>query len=181
MSGKKNTPGRGYETYQEVSVKPSVYIMIAVVAAVALPLGWLNLKIGAEGSKIADTSEYRPLVAGVQRDLQTMKGVIDSAHLDEKALKNALAPRPTLITPDIDILPANPDQASKDTGSKSKIKLSAIYWSRTDPIVTINGENYKEGDYVEGHRILDIRETEVLFEDPMGNEFVKDFYDYLGN
>ena len=78
---------------------------------------------------------------------------------------------------------ADPDSssykaASQDSG-KLKIKLSAIYWNPNDPIATINGENYRVGEMIQNHRIIEIRKTEVIFEDPMGEKVIIYFYDYL--
>ena len=66
MIGKYKTKANDGSEYQEVEVKSSVYTMLIVVAVVAAPLGWLNFKIGAEGSEIADTSRYRDLVVVVE-------------------------------------------------------------------------------------------------------------------
>jgi hypothetical protein len=178
MIGQKKKDYNTSDEYREVAVKPAVYTMLAVVIAAALPLGWLNLRIGEEGSKIADTTRYSELVAVVNRDLKTVQNMIASARVDERSLKGSLAPAVTLITPDI--LPTNLDEASRQDASKFNIELNGIYWSPVDPIVTINDENYKVGDLVQGYRILEIRKTEVVFEDPMGEPIIKYFYDYLG-
>ncbi len=163
--------------YREVSVKPAIYTMLAVVAAVAAPLGWLNQKIAAEGFEIADTTQYQNLVAVVDRDVATVRHMLDNERVDEAALKGTLAPVVTLITPDI--MPTNMGEAASQDSGALKIKLSAIYWSPNDPIATINGENYRVGEMIQAHRIIEIRKTEVVFEDPMGDKVVKYFYDYL--
>lgn len=62
---------------------------------------------------------------------------------------------------------------------ESELKLSAIYWNPSDPLVTINDENYRVGDIVNGYKILEIRKTEVLFINSQGEKSVKQFYDYL--
>ena len=165
--------------YQEVPVKQSIYTMLAVVAVAALPLGWLNLRIRAEGNRVADISRYAAVVAAVNQDLESIRAALAHAHVDEKKLKGSLAPTVTLITPDV--LPSDMDEASRQDGSNLKINLSAIYWSPVDPIVTINDENYRVGELIQGHRIIEIRKTEVVFEDPMGEKVVKYFYDYLGS
>lgn len=163
--------------YREVPVKPAIYTMLIVVAVVAAPLGWLNWKIGAEGSKIADTTQYQNLVAVVDRDVETVRYMLDNEHVDENALKGIMAPTVTLITPDI--MPTNMGEAANQDSGKLKIKLSAIYWNPNDPIVTINGENYRVGEMIQNHRIIEIRKTEVIFEDPMGEKVIIYFYDYL--
>ena len=53
------------------------------------------------------------------------------------------------------------------------VKVTAIYWSPVDPLATINDENYRVGDTVNGHTIIEIRKTEVVFRDPQGEEVVK--------
>ena len=164
--------------YRETPVKPAVYTMLIVVAAVAAPLGWLNQKISAEGSEIADTTQYRDLVAGVGRDVKMVQRMLNNERIDEKELRGTLVPVVTLITPDI--MPTNMGEAASQDDGTLKIKLSGIYWSPSDPLATINGENYRAGELIQGHRIIEIRKTEVVFEDPMGNKVVKYFYDYLG-
>jgi len=161
--------------YREVPVKPSVYTMLVVVAVVAAPLGWLNWKIGAEGSRVADTTQYQNLVAVVDRDVETVRHMLDNERVDEKALKGT--PVVTLITPDI--MPTNMGEAASQDSGTLKINLSAIYWSPNDPIATINGENYRVGEMIQNHRIIEIRKTEVVFEDPMGDKVIIYFYDYL--
>jgi hypothetical protein len=178
MKGGKKL-AQGSEEYREVPVKPSVYTMLAVVVIMAVPLSWLNLRIGKEGLKFADTSRYSELVAVVNHDMQTVRTMIVDARVDERSLKGSLAPTVTLITPDI--LPTNQDLAAARESSKLNIELNGIYWSPVDPIVTINNENYYEGDQIQGYRILDIQKTKVIFEDPMGETVIKDFYDYLGS
>ncbi len=164
--------------YREIPVKPAIYTMLIVVAAVAAPLGWLNQKIGAEGFKVADTTQYQNLVAVVGRDVKTVHRILSNELVDEAVLKGTLAPVVTLITPDI--MPTNMGEASTQNTGKFNIKLNGIYWSSQNPIATINGENYHTGDLIQGHRIIEIRKTEVVFEDPMGDKIVKYFYDYLG-
>ena len=179
MSGKRKSNAGVTGEYREVQVKTSIYTMLVVVTAVAAPLGWLNLKIGAEGSEVADTSRYHDLVAVVNRDVNTVQRMLDNEHVDERSLKGSLAPVVTLITPD-NFAPASMDDAANQNAGKLKIELNAIYWSPTDPIVTIDDENYYVGDMIQNHRIIEIRKTEVVFEDPMGEKVVKNFYDYLG-
>ena len=177
MIGMNKVKSNTAHEYREVQVKPAVYTMLIVVAAVAAPLGWLNQKIGAEGFEVADTTQYQNLVAAVGRDVNTVEQMLNHELVDERELKGGMAPVITLITPDI--MPTNMGEAAQDNG-RFKIELSGIYWSAKDPIATINGENYHIGEAIQGHRIVEIRKTEVVFEDPMGDKIVKYFYDYLG-
>ncbi len=167
--------GDAASEYREVSVKPVIYTMLIIVAAVAIPLGWLNQKIGAEGFKIADTTQYQNLVAMVESDVKRVKHMLDNEHMDESVLIGI--PMVTLILPEI--MPTNSEEAVIQNNKTFKIKLSGIYWSPRDPIVTISGENYHVGEVIQGHRIIEIRKTEVVFEDPMGDKVVKYFYDYM--
>ena len=176
MSGKTKTDAASAE-YREVPVKPAIYTMLIVVGVFAAPLGWLNQKIGAEGVKIADTTRYQKLIKGVGRDVEEIQQMLDSEHIDKKDLKRTMAPVVTLITPDI--MPTNMSEAVNQGNQKFEIELSGIYWSSHDPIATINGENYHTGEVIHGHRIIEIRKTEVVFEDQMGDKLVKYFYDYL--
>ena len=176
MIGKNTDKGVASE-YRETPVKPAIYTMLIVVAAVAVPLGWLNQKIGAEGFEVADTTQCQNLVATVSGDVKGIRRMLDGERVDERELKGIMAPAVVLITPDI--MPTNMGEAASQISNKFKIELSGIYWSPSDPIATINGENCHIGDSVQGHRIVEIRKTEVVFEDPMGEKVIKYFYDYL--
>lgn len=168
----KNKDKSAASDYRETPVKPAIYTMLIIVAAVAVPLGWLNQKIGAEGFEVADTTQYRNLVAVVDGDVKEIQRMLDSEQIELNE-----APVVTLIVPDI--MPTNRSEAATQGSKTFKIKLSGIYWSPTDPIATINGETCHVGDLVQAHRIIEIRKTEVVFEDPMGEKIVKYFYDYL--
>jgi len=171
MIGKNRDKGM-ISDYRETPVKPAIYTMLIVVAAVAVPLGWLNQKIGAEGFEVADTTQYQNLVATVGGEVKKVQRMLDSEQVDLNE-----TPLVTLIVPDI--MPTNMNEAVVPVSKKFKVELSGIYWSPSDPLATINGENYHVGDLIQGHRILEIRKTEVVFEDPMGEKVVKYFYDYL--
>ena len=177
MIGKNKANAGVASEYREVSAKPSIYTMLIVVVVVATPLGWLNQKIGAEGFRIADTTRFQNLVAVVGEDVKTVQRMLDNELVDKKELTGAMAPVDTLITPDI--MPTNMGEAEQQEPSMFKIELNGIYWSVHDPIVTINDENYHTGEVIQGHTIIEIRRTEVVFEDPMGDRLVKYFYDYL--
>lgn len=163
------------EAYREERVKPAVLVMVVVVVLVAVPLAWWNHKIGAEGSKIADTTQYHSLADLVGRDVKTVQRMLDNERVDVRALKGLKA-APALITPEV--MPTNMAEAAVQTPKKFKPELSGIYWSTHDPMATINGETYRPGEVVQGHRIVEIRETEVVFEDPLGEKIVIYFYDY---
>ena len=111
MIGKMRTRANAANEYQEVQVKPAIYTMLVVVVAVAAPLGWLNIKVGAKGSEVADTSRYHDLLAVVDQDVKTVQRMLDNEHVDDKMLKGSLAPVVTLITPDI--MPTNMDEAAR--------------------------------------------------------------------
>ena len=179
MIGIRKTKTDVASEYREVQVKPAVYTMLVIEAAFSAPLGWLNIKVGAKGSEVADTSRYHDLLAVVDRDVKTVQRMLDNEHVDERSLKGSLAPVVTLITPD-NFTPTNMDDAANQNSGKLKIELNAIYWNPTDPIATINDENYHVGDMIQNHRIIEIRKTAVVFEDPMGEKIVINFYDYLG-
>lgn len=172
MIGKHKTKAAAAGEYHEVPVKPAVYTMLIVVALVAAPLGWLNLKIGAEGSKGADISRYSDLVAVVNRDVNTVQRILDHEQMDEKILKGSLAKVPQWISPDDKDLPVNRNNSPKQNSGNLKIELSGIYWSPTDPIATIDDENYHVGDQIQNHKIIEIRKNAVVFEDPMGETIV---------
>jgi len=177
MIGKTKAKADAATEYREVPVKPAIYTMLIVVAAVAAPLGWLNQKIGAEGFEIADTTQYQNLVAVVDQDVKMVRRMLDNERIDERELRGTMAPVVTLITPVI--MPTNMGEAAAQNSGAFKIELSAIYWNSHDPIATINDENYHVGEVIQGHRIIEIRETEVVFEDPMGEKVVIYLYGYL--
>lgn len=172
MIGKRTKAGVSSE-YREEPIKPAIYTMLVLVVLVAAPLVWVNQKIGAEGFKVADTTQYKDLVMVVAQDVKTVNRMLDNELVDESQLRGVKTV--TLITPDI--MPTNMGEAA--SSRKFKIVLKGIYWSPSDPIVTIGEENYHTGEMIQGHRIVEIRKTEVVFEDPMGEKVVKYFYDYL--
>jgi hypothetical protein len=176
MIGKRKAPAGAAVEYREEPVKPAVYAMLAVMVAVVVPLGMLNQKIGAEGFIAADTSQYENLARTVSRDVDTVKRMLLNEEVEESRLVG-LRTTPMLIIPDI--MPTNMDEAVAQGSKKFKVELSGIYWSPTDPIVTIEGENYHTGDMIKKHRIIEIRETEVVFEDPAGEPVVIYFYDFM--
>lgn len=177
MIGKNKANTGDTSEYREVSVKSAIYTMLIGVVAVAAPLGWMNQKIGAEGFRIADTTQFQNLVAVVGQDVKTVQRMLDNELVEKKELTGTMAPVVTLITPDI--MPTNMGEAGQQEPSTFEVELSGIYWSAHDPIVTINDENYHTGEVIQGHTIVEIRRTEVVFEDPMGERLVKYFYDYL--
>ena len=165
--------------YREESVKSAIYTMLIVVAVVIAPLGWLNQKVGAEGFKGADTTPFENLVLEVGQDLEMVKDMLVHERVDENLVKSVvLTPVITLITPDI--MPTNLEESVGQDSPQFTVVLSGIYWSSHDPIVTINGKNYHVGEQIQGHRIVEISKTEVVFEDPLGEKIIKYFYDYLG-
>jgi hypothetical protein len=174
MFGKKKT--LTVPEYREEPVKPAIYTMLVVVVIIAAPLGWLNQKIGAEGFKVADTTSYQGLISDVRRDVRTIESILNNELVDEKILIGATVPVVTLITPDI-----GPTNAEESVGQNTsfEVELSGIYWSSRDPIVTLDGENYHVGEQIKGHKIIEIRKTEVVFESPTGDKIMKYFYEYL--
>jgi hypothetical protein len=114
------------------------------------------------------------MVAG---NVTIVRGILEKGVVDMAALAAAAAPKVTLITPDLS--PTNLQKGADQDQSKLDIKLNAIYWNPSDPLVTIDNENYRMGDTIKGFKILEIRETEVVFRSPLGDKVVKYFYDYL--
>jgi hypothetical protein len=60
---------------------------------------------------------------------------------------------------------------------ESELEVNAIDWQEKDPLVTINDENYRVGDTFRGYTIIEIRETEVVFRDPLGEKVIKSMYE----
>jgi hypothetical protein len=167
------------EMYREESPRPAIIIMVVAVALVAAPLALANKRIGDDGQRAADVSKYALLAQKLNANVSVVltafkKGIVSESHLRESGvLGNRGA---TVIIPDR--MPKKMGESDKDPGNDD-LRLSAIYWIPGDPLVTINDENYREGDKVEGFTILKIGKTEVELRSPAGEKIVKKFYDYL--
>lgn len=166
------------EMYREESPKPAVITMIVAVALVGAPLALANKRIGDDGQRAADVSKYAQLASHLNDNVVVVlnalkKGIVNESKLKESGTLSNKGP--TLITPDL--APTNMNEESDPNALE--FKLSAIYWSPRDPLVTIDNENYNEGDKVKGFTILEIRKTEVIFRSPAGETVIKRFYDYL--
>ncbi len=164
--------------YCEESAKFAIWVTVIAVGLVATPLALANRKIDEEGSKAADISKYTKIVKVVDENVQFVKEVLKKGIVKEDVLRagGISSKGTTLITPPV--VPTNISEASNDPNALN-IVLSAIYWNPTEPLVTIDDENYYVGDKVKGFTILEIRKTEVVFRSPMGEKVVKYFYDYL--
>lgn len=177
MTGLKKMIGQPETGYREESSRLAVIIAIVILALVVIPLGLLNKKISDEGSRAADVSIYTALAAKVDGNVRVVREMLEKGVVDMVALAAVAAPKVTLITPDIN--PTNLQEAADQDPNKLNVTLSAIYWNPTDPLVTIDNENYRAGDKIKGFTILEIRQTEVVFRSPLGDKIVKYFYDYL--
>jgi hypothetical protein len=163
--------------YCEESPRLAIIITVIVILLVGVPLGLLNKKISDEGSRDADVSLYADLANKVGVNVRVVGEMLEKGVVDVVALAAVAAPKVTLITPDIN--PTNMQEAASQDPNKLNVTLSAIYWNPSDPLVTIDNENYRVGDKVKGFTILEIRKTEVVFRSPLGDKVVKYFYDYL--
>jgi hypothetical protein len=146
---------------------------------VGAPLALANKRIGDDGQRAADVSRYALLAQKLNANVSVVltvlkKGVVSESHLRESGALGSKGP--TLITPHL--TPTSVGDSDKEPGSDD-LKLSAIYWNPSDPLVTINDDNYREGDKVNGFTILEIRKTEIVLRSPTGEKIVKYFYDYL--
>ena len=177
MTGLKKAASQPGKGYSEESPMLAIIIAIVVVVLVGIPLGLLNKKISDEGSLAADVSRYTGLADKVGDNVRVVREMLEKGLVDKAMLDAALAPRVGLILPDI--YPENLEEAKNQAPNKLDIELNAIYWSTTDPLVTIDNENYRVGDKVKGFTILEIRKTEVVFRSPLGDKVVKYIYDYL--
>lgn len=164
-------PGTGYA--EESSIL-AIIITLVVIALVGIPLGLYNKRIGDEGSRSADVSNYSALAIQVNGTVRVVRQLLKKGVVDEVLLAET---KVTLITPGV--VPTNLDEVASDNAGKLNVKLSAIYWSSHDPLVTIDNENYRVGDKVKGFTITEIRKTEVVFRSPFGEKTVMYFYEYL--
>ncbi len=166
-------------TYREESPKTAVFATVAAVILIGTPLSMANKKIETEGARTADISRYSKLAQKIDDNVGIVKDVLDKGVVDEKILATGgivASKGTTLITPRV--MPTNVNESTDDPNVLN-VNLSAIFWNQSDPIVTIDNENYHVGELIKGFKILEIRKTEVLFRSPTGDKVVKYFYDYL--
>ena len=177
MSKREKPLDQMHQEYREESVKPALVVMLIAVTLISLALLWTIRKIGEEGQRSADISRYNDLASIVEANVSSVRTILANDVVDEKLLASVAAPVVSLITPDI--APTNFREAANQDPMKLNVKLNAIYWSTRDPLATIDGESYRTGEIVKGHKIVEIRKTEVVFLSPMGETIVKYFYEYL--
>jgi len=165
--------------YCEESPRLAIIIAMAVVIMVGIPLGLLNKKISEEGFRAADVSIYTGLAERVGGNVRVVREMLENGVVDVAALAAVAAPKVKLITPDIN--PTNMQEAANQDPNKLNVKMQAIYWSPRveDSLVTIDNENYRVGDKIHGFTIMEIRKTEVVFRNPLGDKIIKYFYEYL--
>ena len=162
------------EKYREESPKLAIIIMIVSVVLIGAPLTMANKRIGDEGQRAADVSKYAQLAQQLNAKMALVlsnfkRGVVNEDRLRESDTIGSRGP--TLITPHI-----TPTNVSEDDDpNKLDIKLSAIYWNEKDPLVTIDNENYRVGDKVNGFTILEISKTSIIPRNPAGEIVTKNF------
>ena len=177
MRSLAKTDGVSDAIYREEPPRLAIAITLVAVILVGIPLGVFNKKIVDEGSRSADVSKYTALAMQVNGTVKVVREMLEQGVVSDVALSGVTAPSVKLIVPQVN--PTNMQEAADQDPNKLNVKLSGIYWSERDPLVSIDGENYRVGDKIHGFTILEIRKTEVVFRSPLGEKIVKYFYDYL--
>ena len=174
MMGLTKTPAGSESVYREEPPRLAIAITLVAVAVVGIPLGLFNKKIVDEGSRSADVSKYTALATQVNGTVKVVRDMLEKGVVSDVALSGVTAPSVKLIVPQVN--PTNMQEAADQDPNKLNVKLSGIYWSERDPLVSIDGDNYRVGDKIHGFTILEIRKTEVVFRSPLGEKVIKYFY-----
>jgi len=96
-------------------------------------------------------------VQTVDGDVQTVDAILDK---DAEAINAADKKRTvTLIVPEIVIVEDRKNGSEKQ--SSLNIVLDGIYWNPDSPLATIDGETYREGDIIQGYKIVEIGKRSV--------------------
>jgi hypothetical protein len=159
--------------YKEESVKIPVAIAVLLVILISVPMVLWILKINDEGTRSADVTSYETLIRKVNQDVRTVRAYMsnDAAELESirNSQKNMVV---TLIVPEVVII----DEKKEQTIQPLKADLDGIYWSPSNPLVSINDETYRIGDIIQGYEIIKIDKTVVHFQASDGTIVLKDMY-----
>lgn len=176
MTKKNVKKGHRAGEYHEESSRPAIFATLVVVALIAAPLAWANLKIEEEGTQAADISEYTSLASQLTGKIVTLRTIIEQGVLEDAELENntiEIRNVPFIIP---DSIPTNVVAVVEDPNAMN-FRMSGIYYNTHDPIVTIDGENMHEGETIKGFKILEIRKNSVIFRSPLGETVIKNFYE----
>jgi len=179
MSGKAKSASANLLTdYCEESIKIPALITIVLLAIICIPLTIRIYRIDAAGKMSTDISKYQELVEVVGGDLQMVSSIVNNDSKELAALNAARAAGTVrLIVPEVVIV----ERRSADSQKRStlNIDIDGIYWSAANPLVTINGETYHEGDTIQNYTITKIDKRSIRFEDQNGTVIEKDIYENL--
>lgn len=171
MSGMSPLMQGTQSAYKEESVKPAVAVMILLVCAISLPLGWLTYQARSAAVNAFDLDRYTVMADQLKSEIEEVRGLLQNDSFDIGPL-NKVVPDPFVPAT---VLP-DPDESIPKT---LDVELKAIYWIRGAPLVTIGQKNYRVGEKIDGFTIVEIRKIEVDFESPAGERITKYFYESL--
>lgn len=160
--------------YKEETVKVPAAIALLLIILITVPLILWILRINDDGTRSANVSNYEALIEKVGTDVKTVEALLRDDADELESILNARKKRVvTLIVPDVVIV-----EEEQETSSDQALKASVdgIYWSASNPLVSINGETYRQGEIIQGYKILKVGKTIVDFEGPDGTIVTIDMY-----
>lgn len=163
--------------YKEESVRLPAALTILLLILVTTPLVLWVLNVNKLGLQTADIGGISIVVEKVEADVKMVDAMLRNDADALAAIRDAQnAPVVTLIVPEVVIL-----EEGNPSGSPAKlnVQLDGIYWSPSNPLVSINKETYRVGDIVQGHEIVSIGKTSVQLQSSDGTIIVKDMYENL--
>lgn len=164
--------------YREESIRIPTAITLLLLIAITIPLVAWIFKIEKAGKLATDVSKYDQLAQRVDDDVKVVAAYLSNDEAEQQALLAAYRTGSvTLIVPDVKIVESRDPALTKD--ETLNFEMDGIYWSPSNPLVTIEGETYRVGDTVHGHEIVGIGERSVTFKSRDGALVQKDIYDDL--
>jgi len=179
MLGKASTTTFDLSTgYHEESIRIPAVITVVILLLIGIPMALWIYRIDKTGEKATNISKYETLVTSVDSDVQVVNAVLDNDATELEAINAARsAGTVRLIVPEVVIVEQR-DNSSK-VNSPLDIEMDGIYWSPANPLMTIGGETYREGDTIQGYIIVDIGKRSATFKGKDGSLIEKDIYENL--
>lgn len=174
MTGKAKSPEGGtVVAYREQSIHFPIAVMVVALLLVCAPsLFWIH-RVNVQGNSENSVVHYHALLDLVATDILA----VDALMRDDASALAALdatrkAPVVRLIVPDVVIVEEK--KVPEKEVSPLRSVLEAIYWNKTNPLATLDGETYRVGDSLQGYEIVAINKSTVLFKGGDGKVVVKD-------
>lgn len=173
MIGKAKSPeGATVFAYREQAIHFPIAVMVIALLLVCAPsLFWIH-RVNAQGNSKNSVVHYHALLDLVAADIRA----VDALMRDDATALAALdatrkAPVVRLIVPDVVIVG---EKVPEKEVSPLRSVLEAIYWNKTNPLATLDGETYRVGDSLQGYEIVAINKSTVHFKGGDGKVVVKD-------